>query len=251
VKILAKVNGVPITEHDVAQRSKRGAAGAPGHDVSGNVLQTVVRDELIFQKAVELGLDTEPEYRQRLDALEAQLRAFQRQEMSTRYRRYVQENAAVTDAEARAYFDERAPFIRTRFHVLQILYRGRHAEIVKDHQDVKSGMSFEDVASRRFPGFPKESRPPWDLGEMYWHQIPQSWRGIVDRLEPGEVSEVIRGDNERFWVIKLANKATDPRISFETEKDRIVEVLRQQKADALYDSMLADLKGKADIVYSK
>ncbi|MFH1605666.1 MAG: hypothetical protein ABIH03_17375, partial [Pseudomonadota bacterium] len=101
VKVLATVNGAPITEYDMKLHSKRAAVAAAGgasHELSQNVLQTLVRDELIYQKSIELGLDKKQQYRQRLMDVEAQFRAFKRQEMSRLYRRYVQEKAEVTDA---------------------------------------------------------------------------------------------------------------------------------------------------------
>jgi hypothetical protein len=253
-KVLVTVNGVPITDRDVEHRSRRALmGGAPGHEAAASdaVLQTVVRDELVYQKAVELGLDREEEYRQRLEDLEAQVRAFQRQELTSRYHRYVQEHAAVTEPEAREYFDRNASLIRTRFHVLQVFQRGQRGEILDAYQAVKGGTPFEEVAWRRFPGMPHEGRAPFDLGELSWHQLPPPWRGVVDRLDPGQVSDVIAGPNERFWVIKLAGKRFDPAITFATEKDRIVEVLRQGKAEELDARTLAQLKEKARIVYAR
>lgn len=251
-KVLATVNGAPITDLDLELRSKGAlGGGGPGHEVRANVLQTLIREELVFQKAVQLGLDQEPGYRHKVEALRAQLRAVERQEIAGLYRRWVHEQAAVTDAEASDWFEKNAAFVRTRFHVLQILYHGKPADIARDHQDVKGGKPFEEVAARRFAGLPQGARPPWDLGELTWYQIPQPWRGIVDRLEPGQVSDVIQGPNGRFWVIKLAGKTADPGIAFAGEKERIVELLREQKASELYDQMLAELKAKAAIVYSK
>jgi parvulin-like peptidyl-prolyl isomerase len=252
VKVLATVNGVPITEYDMKQRLRRVVTGGEGnHEVSKNILQSLVCDELIYQKSIQLGLDKNQEYRKKLSDIESQFRAFQRQEMSTLYRRYVQEKAEVTDSEAQAYFEKNAKNIQTKFHVLQIFYKGKYDEIVKDHQDLKSGMPFEKVASRRFAGLPKNINPPWDLGQMSWNQMPPSWQGIVDRLEPGQVTDIIKGMNDRYWVIKLVNKTVDPKITFATEKERLVEILRQQKVDALYNSMLAEMKEKAKIVYPK
>lgn len=255
VRVLATVNGVPITERDLEHRSKRATAtgAAPAHDASAsaNVLQTLVREELVYQKAIQLGLDRDEEYRVRLDDLEAQLRAFKRQEMAARLRGWVQEQSAVTDAEARAWFEKNATFVQTRLHVLQILYKGKYPEILKDYEDVRAGTPFEQVAARRFGELPKSVGAPWDLGELAWFQIPPSWRGVVDRLEPGQVSNVIQGEGERYWVVKLAGKRVDPAISFETEKARIAELLRQQKATELYDRTLAEAKAKADVSYPK
>jgi peptidyl-prolyl cis-trans isomerase C len=250
-KVLATVNGKPITEKDLDQRARRSPGGAPGHDPSGNVLQTVVREELIAQRAVQLGLHEEPGFREKLEQLEAQVRAFERQELAALYRVYVRNQAVPTEAEARAWFEQNAAFVRTRFHVLQILRKGEQAEIARDREDVKGGTPFEQVAARRFQALPEGPRPPWDLGEMSWHQVPRPWRGIVDRLEPGQVSEVIQGEGGRSWVIKLAGRRTEPAVSFDTERERIVEDLRQQKAIELYEALLAELKAKAQIVYAR
>lgn len=250
-KVLATVNGVPITERDVAHRAMRpGVAAMRGHEVSGDLLPAVVQDELVYQRAVELGLDRDPEYRKRIEDLETQVRALQRQEMATRFRAWVQQQAKVTEAEARAYFEQNAAVVRTKFHVQQIFYRGKNEQIVADRADLRSGAPFEEVAWRRFTGVPREGKAPWDLGELAWHQLPPAWRGVVDRLEPGQVSEVIQGEGERFWVVKLVAKRLDPAASFESERERIDAALRQRKSDELYGRALAEVKAKARIVTS-
>jgi hypothetical protein len=215
------------------------------------VLQTIVREELIAQKAAQLGLDSDPEYRRRLETLEAQVRAFRRQELGALYRSHVQAQAAVTDAEAQAYFEKNAALIRTRFHVLQLFAKGGPADLLRDHQDLQRGVPFEQVAARRFPGLPAGLKPPWDLGELHWTQLPPAWVGVVDRLEPGQFSDVVKGEHERYWVVQLAGKTVDPAVTLATEKERIVEALRRQKAAALYDELLAELTAKASIEYTR
>ena len=252
VKILATVNGVQITEYDVKQLLKRVPAGEGVHqEASKNMLQTLVRDELIYQKSLELGLDKNQEYRSKLREAEAQLRAFQRQAMATLFLRYVQDKVAVTDSEVKGYFEKHAKRMQTKYHVWQIFYKGKYPEIAKDYGDLKKGMPFEKVAARRFPNLPPNIKAPWDIGEMYWNQMPQPWQDVVDLLAPGQVSDIITGPNERFWVIKLIGKTVDPKITFATEKERIVEVLRKQKADKLYGDMLSELRAKSDIVSPK
>jgi len=109
VKILATVNGVPITEYDMKQMLKRIPAGEGVHqEASQNLLQTIVRDELIYQKSLELGLDKNQEYRKKLKEIESQLRAFQRQEMSTLFSRYVRDKVEVADSEVKDDFEKNA-----------------------------------------------------------------------------------------------------------------------------------------------
>jgi parvulin-like peptidyl-prolyl isomerase len=252
VKILATVNGVPITEYDVKQHLKRVVHGEkPNPEATQNILEILIRDELIYQQSLDLGLDKNPEYRRKLNNAEAQLRALQRQDISNLYREYIKTKAVVTDSEAKEYFEKNSKKIQTKFHIWQIYYKGDEARITEDYKDLKSGKSFEKVASRRFPVLPKGMNAPWDLGYLYWSQIPASWQGTIDRLEPGKVSDIIKGPNERFWVIKLVDTSVDPKITFDTEKGRIVEILRKQKADELSETMLSQMRTKSKIIFPK
>ncbi|MDO8739525.1 peptidyl-prolyl cis-trans isomerase [Candidatus Deferrimicrobium sp.] len=251
-KILATVNGVPITEYDVKRNIKRVAHGEKvTPEATQNILQTLVRNELIYQQSIELGLDNNQEYRRKLSEVDAQFRDYKKQEISNLYREYIKNKAAVTDSEAKEYFEKNSKRIQTKFHVWQIYYRGEEARIAEDYKELKSGKSFEKVASKRFPNLPKGMKAPWDLGYLYWSQIPAFWQGSIDRLEPGKVSDIIKGPNERFWVIKLVDKMVDPKITFATEKERIVEVLRKQKTDELSETMLSRMRTKSKIIFPK
>jgi EpsD family peptidyl-prolyl cis-trans isomerase len=251
-KVLATVNGVPITEHDMKQHFKRVVHGENVNpEATQNILQTLVRNELIYQQSLELGLDKNPEYRRKVYEAEAQLRAFQRQEISAFYREYVKNKAVVTDPEAKEYFEKNSKRIQTKVHVWQIYYKGEEARIAEDYKDLKSGKPFEKVALRRFPNLPKGMKAPWDLGYLYWSQIPASWQGVIDRLEPGQASDIIKGPNERFWVIRLVDKMVDPKITFATEKEKIVEVVQKQKTDELHDTMLSQMRTKSRIIFLK
>lgn len=253
VDVLATVNGVPITERDVEHRARRPGAAmgmGPASEPSPVILQAVVQDEIIQQKAVELGLDRDPEYRVRLDDLEAQVRLFRRRELASKLRAWAQEHASVSEAEARAWFDENAALVRTRFHVLQLFNRGRLTDLLEASAEVRQGAPFEEVARRRLGGPLAQGRAPWDLGELSWYQLPPAWRGIVDRLRPGEVSDVIRGEGERGWIVKLAGARVDPGITFDTERERVLALLRASRADALLARTIAEARAAAAVTFS-
>ena len=251
-KILATVNGVPITEYDVNLNIKKGVHGEQvTPEATQNVLQVLVRNELIYQQSLELGLDNNQEYRRKLYEADAQLRDYKRREISSLYREYIKNKAAVTDTEAKEYFEKNSKRIQTKVHLGQIYYKGEEARIAEDYKELKSGKSFEKVASKRFPNLPKGMKAPWDLGYLHWSQIPAFWQESIDRLKPGQVSEIIKGPNERFWVIKLIDRTVDPNITFATEKENIVEILRRQKADELSETLLGQMKAKSKIVFPK
>ncbi len=250
-KVLATVNDVPITEYDLQQRLKRSAPhpGGFGPESTANMLQMLVRDELIYQKSLELGLDKDPEYRKKMNEAQAQLRAYQRQEMGALYRRNIRSKVEVKDAEAQDYFEKNARRIQTKVHIWQIFYRGKDPQMAELVKELKAGAAFEKIAAKQFPNLPKNVKAPWDLGFLHWSQIPAPWQGVIDRLEVGQVSDIIKGPNDRFWVIKLVNKTVDPKITFATEKERILEILRQKKTEELYDKMLNEMRAKSKIVF--
>ena len=252
-KVLATVNGVPITEADRRQILKRAVGHGQGvnPEVDKNVLETLVRNELIYQQSLELGLDNNQEYRRKLSDADAQLRDYKRKEISPLYREYIKNKAVVTDSEAKEYFERNSKRIQEKIHLGQIYYRGEEARIAEDYKELKSGKSFEKVASKRFQNLPKGMNAPWDLGYLHWSQIPPYWQDSIDRLKPGQVSDIIKGPNERFWLIKLVDRTVDPNITFATEKEKIVEVLRKQKADELYDTMLGQMRAKSKIIFPK
>jgi len=252
VKVLATVNDVPITVQDVQQSLKRTSAHGEGvnPETAKNILNTLVRDELIYQSSLELGLEKNQEYIKKLKEAEAQLKAFKRQEMSALWLNQARSKVAVTDLEAQAYFEKNGAKIRTKYRLWQIFYKNNHPQITKDYQDLKNGMPFEKVALRRFPNLPKDIKAPWEMGYLHWHQIPEPWQGIIDRLETGKISDIITGAGDRYWVIKLVDKVVDPQITFATEKVKIVEVLKKKKTDELYENMLSQARAKAKIVFT-
>lgn len=251
-KILATVNGVPITEYDVNLNLRRVAHGEKvPREATPNILQNLVRNELIYQQSLELGLDNNQEYRRKLSEADAQLRDYKRKEISTLYGEYIRNKSVVTDSEAKEYFEKNSKRIQAKVHLGQIYYKGEETRISEDYKELKSGKSFEKVASKRFPNLPKGMNAPWDLGYLHWSQIPPSWQDSIDRLKPGQVSDIIKGPNERFWVIKLIDRTVDPNITFATEKERIVEILRKQKTDELAETMLGQMRAKSKIVFPK
>ncbi|MBU0717069.1 MAG: peptidyl-prolyl cis-trans isomerase, partial [Planctomycetes bacterium] len=244
--VLATVNGTPIREADISFALSRGGHNReipPEH--RNNVLEVIIRRELVYQRAVELGLDANASYQEELHAMEAQINAFKREELSNLFsRREITERADVSEADAQKYFAENAARIQTEFHVWQILQR-KESSIEQALKDLEQGTSFEEVAGKRFPQLPKTGRAPWDLGYLRWNQVPKPWRDVVYDLKQGEVSGIIRGPNNRFWIIKLIDKRENPDITFESIKPTIMEVLKNAKIEELRAQTERDLRAKA------
>ena len=145
---------------------------------------------------------------------------------------------------------ENAARIRTEFHVWQILGR-KEGLIDRSLKELEQGKSFEEVARRLFPKLPKSAGTPWDLGYLRWKQVPKAWQSVIYDLNKGDVSDVIRGPNNRFWIIKLIDKRENPEMTFENIKPTIMEVLKNAKIEKLRKQVEEDLRANANIVHSR
>jgi peptidyl-prolyl cis-trans isomerase C len=247
--LLVTVNGAPIGAAEIEAKLK-----ADSHESevtperTKNVLEGLIRQELMYQRAVELGLTSDAKYQEAVRQMEAQLHALKRKELSEVFlRQEVEKKAAVTDEDARKYFDQNAARLRTELHVLQILAR-TEAAIDKVHEELGKGDSFEDVAARRFPGM--TGAKPWDLGYLNWQKVPEAWRGVVYGMKAGDVSVVIRGAKDRYWVLKVVDKRENADVSFDKVRDGIVVEMKRAKSDEVRDKLEADLRAKAKIVFA-
>jgi parvulin-like peptidyl-prolyl isomerase len=247
--VLVTVNGTPIGEADVSfAMSRRGHDPEIPPEHRKNVLEVIIQQELIYQRAVELGLDANTGYQKKLRQMEAELNAFKRKELSELFWREIARRAVISEAEAKKYFEENAARIQTELHVWQILKR-QEGLIQQALSDIEHGASLDEVARRQFPNLPEGAGQPWDLGYLKWKQVPEAWRNVVYDLKKSEVSGVIRGPNSRFWIIKLIDKRENPDITFESIKPTIMEVLKNEKIEGLRARAARDLRAKASIVY--
>lgn len=252
VKTYALVNGVPITELDLAQRVRQS-----GHDRSAAkaddpaVLETVIDDELVYERGVALGLGSDPRYQRKVAEMEAELATLKRREMADLvFAHEAKANATVSDADARAFYDKNTDRIRTSLHVEQLLYKGDRQAAIQALAEIRGGADFDDVAKKRFPTLPAD-RHPWDLGFLRWEQIPDPWEDVVYKLQPGQVSDIIEGAGDRYWIVKLVDKREDPATTFDATKARIVAVLERTRVAERRAEVVKKLRQEAKIDYRK
>jgi parvulin-like peptidyl-prolyl isomerase len=252
--VLVTINEVPIGKADVAFRLKNESHDTPksGDAVDKNkaVLEGLIRQEAAAQKAIELGLDKDPKYQESLRQIEVQMNAFRRKELSLLYYRHeVEKKSDVTDAEAQKYYDENSARIRTEVRVSQILLRSEAAiEKARDH--LAAGASFDEVAAPYFPKGAGGGREPWDLGYLSWHQVPQAWRNVVYDLPVGANSEIIRGANERFWIVRVVDRRENAGFQFDAVKEAIKNDLKSGKMEQTREQVDHALMEKVRVVYS-
>ena len=252
VNILATVNGTPITTADV-QFATKGAGSHQGQAIPSDnkaVLDNIIVQELIYQKATQLGIDADPAYQEELRRVETEVIAFKRKKLTEVFLRENARNTEISDAQARAYFTANGAQFRTVYTLSQILRRNEDL-IKQDLNELERGVPFEKVAARQYPNLPESMPTPWVLGNLRLMQLPAEWKGVISGLQKGRRSGIIRGPKNRFWIVKVTDRHEDKTISYESVKPMIVDILKNEKAQTLREAAIRDLRDKARIVYPK
>lgn len=247
--VVASVNGVGITEAEVALALKPAGHGeAAPVDRRRAVISTLVREELMRQKAVELGLEPEGAAADELARLETALGAARRKALAEAYfNQQLLKRAQPSEAEARQFFEANAALIRTELRLSQIFLRDE-AQITRAYAELQAGVAFEEVARRQFPQLPEGVGLPWELGYLSWKQVPEAWRPALETMEPGASSPIIRGPGGRFWIIKLLDRRARPSVTFEEVRPLIVEDLKRSRLEKLAQTADQELRKGARVV---
>jgi len=251
--VIVTVNGKPITDVDLLLNTPKIPAhqGAKTEVDTKKVLEGIILQELASQRAIELGLDADPAYAEELRRLEAQVNTLKRVKLSEMFmQRELAEKTKVSDAEAQQYFTENTERIRTEIKVWQILQRNE-SQIEQVQSDLAQGTPFEEVAAKQFPNLPPSVRKPWELDYLRWNQVPEAWQNVVYDMQVGQTSDIIRGPNNRFWIIKLIDKRENNELTFEQLKPMIINVLKNERARQFREEIGQNLRDKARIVYVK
>jgi peptidyl-prolyl cis-trans isomerase C len=249
-KVLAKVNGVPISELDVAFKMNK-THGMASADQPQRSLEDVIKEELLYQKGIQLGLDKDPGYQAQVEKLERQLANMKRMEMTRRvFNSQIAANVNIGAAEVKSYYDKNLDKISQELHLGTLSFSTKEAaeEVLKK---VRGGATFESVAAAlpasagapKMPGGPK----PWDMGYMPWDQIPIDFVDTVYALKIGELSKVVSMKGTGFYIFKLYESRRNPAADYAGMAGLITNRLREQRIAAEFKKFDEQLRQEAKI----
>jgi parvulin-like peptidyl-prolyl isomerase len=246
-KVVAKVNGTPITEEDLNFRLP-GAHGEKG--ASGNqqkALDDLITEEVLYQQGLKIGLDKDPGYRAQIARFERQLAHVKRAEMTRRvYNTQVAARVEITHADAKNYYDKNANQIATELHLGVISFNNKE-RAEEALEKIRGGASFESIARSAMGSQVSAGREPWDLGFLSWDQIPIDFVDAVYRLKPGEVSGLVSSKRTGYQIFKLLGARKNPKADLATMLGVIMNRLRDEKIIEAYAQYVEKLKKEAKI----
>ena len=112
-KVLAKVNGTPITEDDLRLTIRAGHGMAPEGEKL-RALDDVIQSELLYQEGLKLGIDKDPGYLKDIAKMEKQMANMKRAEITRRlYNTQIASKVEITNQEAQEYYNKNVDQIQT------------------------------------------------------------------------------------------------------------------------------------------
>lgn len=249
--LLAKVNGVAITEDDIYLRLEGGHGGRITPEMRAQALDDLINQELLYQQGLKLGLDKDAKFQNTVKVMEMRLKEFKRAEMARRVgSTRIAATVNVTEDDVSRYIEANADKLRTEFHLEMIRFTDE-AEAKEALAKIRSGATFESMAQGKFPHAPKAGKAPWDLGYVPWNQLPIEWREAIERLGKGEVSGVLQGKRTGIAIIKLVDRRNNRKLDIERMRSAIMNGIRDEKLVAAYDEYVNSLRSKAKIIQYK
>jgi EpsD family peptidyl-prolyl cis-trans isomerase len=238
----ARVNGTEITVHQINFRLQRERGLRPEQqDAAGRkILEQLIDEQLIVERAEKVKMDQQPAAQQALDAARREVlaRAFVEQGVQTL--------AAPTEAAMHAYFDANdALFAHRRVYTLhEYLAKVPEGQVAALRALVDGGRSPADVEA-----WFKANAAPFreQVSTHPAEQIPMSSLKSLAAVPDGRGLVASSGDQVHVTYVTSSTQAP---VTFEKARPAIGQFLAVEARRRMTESNLAALKSSATIDYS-
>ena len=241
-KMLAVVNGAPITEMDMENaiqrfgQDKRQSLSTP--EGRRQLLDQLIAWEILYQDAVDNGMENREDYKLQLqEARKGILTQLAIQDIIN--------GAAVEEEDIKEYYEQNKEYFKedeqiTAKHILVDTLE--KAQQIKD--EISSGLSFEDAASK-YSSCPSKGEGG-SLGSFGRGMMVPEFENAAFELEEGVVSQPVK-TQFGYHLILVEEKNEPQEKSYEDVRDLIRNHMLQEKQNALYIDYVNGLKGKYSI----
>lgn len=247
--VYATVDGTEITDKDIASllRSMPGADfNQMNADQKGQIINQAIERELLAKKAIEDGIEKDPEFQKMLEGSKADLAL-------EVWMKKAYEDIEVSDKAAKEYFEKnKDSFVKpASVKARHILLESEQAanEVINELK----GLSGEAL-TEKFSALAKEkSTGPsgengGDLGWFNKKQMVKPFADAAFALSKGSITTEPVQTQFGYHVILTEDKKGGEKVTFEEAKDQIVNGLKMEKFRQKVSKEAAALKEKANIV---
>jgi EpsD family peptidyl-prolyl cis-trans isomerase len=235
---VARVNQVEITYGQFKSRLEEieRQQGPVPREKWPDVLRGLVQMEVLFQGAIADGLDKDAAVKARLEQArrEVLIQALIQRKVITQVR--------VTDEEVRKRYEESKPLFSAETVTTSHIMVKTEAEAEAILKELQAGRDFAELAKSKSQDTGSAEKGG-DLGAIRRGQTVPEFEEAAFRLKDGEVSPVIKSEYG-YHVLKGGPHSTVTQ-PFDEVKERIRQMLLQEKQRETFMALLADLEKRA------
>jgi peptidyl-prolyl cis-trans isomerase C len=236
-KPIATVNGTNIGR-DTYEYYVRNTAGKAASELTpdqrSQLLDNLVRGEIVAQQAEKDGLDTKGDTRSLLQLSRLQILEQAGAE------RYLQDKKP-TDAELQAEYRQQVDAMpKTQYHARHILVANQN-EAQQITEQLKKGAKFDDLAKKDSID-PGSKNQGGDLGWFSPGNMVKAFADAVTALKKDEITPQPVQTQYGWHVIQLLDTRETPVPPFDQVKDRVTQLVQQKKFRAYQDDLLKTAK---------
>lgn len=240
-QVVARVNREVLTVQDFRDAMPQGMADIPAEGKE-DMLRQWINGELFYQEAKKQGLHRDPKVAKQLRDIERDFLA------NHLIQREIIEKNSATEADARAYFEQRQEEFQVEVRLSQILTAKREeAELAKARLD--KGEDFAKLA-RELSSDSLSRLRGGDLGGYLRRgsgRIPLDVEEAVFPLKSGGVSQPVkRPDGYRIFKVTDRRPVLDP-ARFEDVSEGLLYAINMERKKKAYEEMVERLKSGAKV----
>jgi len=235
--VLATVNGRTLTQREFESILPEDYQNVLTADERREHLDRWITTQLLYDEAQRLGLGATPDIDTRLENYKKDLVS------DLLVQKVLQERAAVTEQEVRAYFEKIRYQYETELRVSHILVdTPEKAEMVKS---LLGSKSFAYLV-RRY-SIDKHAGGAGDLGYLSKGNMLPEFEDVVYSMNIGDVSDIVESEFG-YHIIKVTDtRDAHYKLEYADVAQEMEHLLTMKKRGAVYDSLIAALWERADV----
>lgn len=236
--VVAEVNGQEITVGEFFMELNRLTPEVRSgiiEDPNGKteVLNLIIRKKLLTAEAKKLKVDT-------LNAVKIEIYRYAQEVYAQYLLDITGRNAAkCTEEEAKQFYDNNDTLFKipNTYHLMQIILP-KESEAKDVIKKLKSGKLDWDEAIKNYPGI--TGMASGDAGWAAENRLVPEYKDKIISIKTGDIDGPFK-IGEGYFVIKMVEKEKARDLTFEESKDRIIQVIGQQRARGAVEELKSKL----------
>lgn len=241
-KILAEVNGKKISGVDynlfIDSLNPQLKQYFGGDELNKDVVNELVYQALLYEDAMEKGMDKEDEFLQVVEKTkESMLKTYALGKLLA--------TVEVTDKDLKKFYEEnKEAFVKPESADASHILVEEEDKAREIYEKIQKGEDFEELA-KEFSTCPSKEKGG-NLGTFTKGQMVKEFEDAVFENEVGTITEPVK-TQFGYHIIKINQKNDAEELSFDEVKDKIEAQVRRQKEQDIYNKKITELKDKYEV----